>query len=376
MPAAVHFRAPPDGGETAANVTAGVPSTLRNPLLPLLAAAAVVTLPAGGGAARANPLAAAKLYVDREAPAWLEWQHLQRTGQSRKASLVWKIAREPGPRWVGKFTKPSLARKLGPYLDQAARAGAVPVITVLRAEAISCAPGYLAGGAAEDARTREWYSDLARVIGRHRVVIAFEPDSLGTIDCQARHRRDDRYRLLRFGVTTLSALPNATVYVEAGASDWEPARKMARKLRRVGIAHARGFMLNATHTDWTAANLRYGRRLSRLVGDKHFVVNTAQNGRGPVHYRRGNRRIVVWCDPGLRGLGLPPTTDTGHPLADAFLWVNRPGYAQSCTGQAIEWFLPEALELARFATDWRHAPKGTRFGHFKRYPLRAFNIPR
>lgn len=95
------------------------------------------------------------------------------------------------------------------------------------------------GGEAEDERTRRWYRELAGVIGATPTVITFEPDSLGTVDCHARHRRDDRLRLLRYGVKQLTQLPNITLYIEAGASDWEPARRMARKLRRVGIGMAR-----------------------------------------------------------------------------------------------------------------------------------------
>ena len=142
------------------------------------------------------------------------------------------------------------------------------------------------------------------MIGNDRVVIAFEPDSLGTIDCLARSRRDDRLRLLAHGVDVLSKNPNATIYIEAGASDWESARRTAKQLRAVGVSKVRGFMLNATHYDWTAANIQHGLEISRLTGGKHFIVNTAENGRGPVHYKANNgRRITVWCNPGRRGLG-------------------------------------------------------------------------
>jgi endoglucanase len=266
--------------------------------------------------------------------------------------------------------------KVRRLIEPARAEGAVPIFTVLRAQATKCSPGYQGGGPAEDRATRNWYDDLARAIGNDRVVIAFEPDSLGTIDCLARSRRDDRLRLLRYGVSALARNPNATIYIEGGASDWEPARRTAKQLRAVGIAKVRGFMLNATHTDWTQANIRHGLEISRLTGGKHFVINTAENGRGPVHYRVGNgRRVTVWCNPGLRGLGPPPTTDTAHPKVDAYLWINRPGYAQICQGRPIAWYPPRALTYARFATDWEKPPPGTRFGHFKRYPLSAFGIP-
>lgn len=359
---------------------------MRRRLAPLATAAGCAAVALGGAglsapadaraATAGNPLAGIELFVDRDAPAWLEWQRLQRAGETRKASLVWKIAREPGARWVGKFTRPSIERKIAPYIEQAEREGRVPLFTVLRAEATKCGPRYRGGGRAEDRRTRAWYRELAGVIGDARAIVAFEPDSLGTVDCLARGRRASRYKLLRYGVRQLTQLPSVTLYIEAGASDWEPAHRMARKLRKAGVGMARGFMLNATHGDWTRANVRYGRKLSRLVGGKHFIVNTAQNGRGPVHYRDGRRRVVVWCNPGLRGLGPPPTTDTSHPKADAYLWINRPGYAQSCSHGTVAWNLPKALMLGRYATSWEAAPKGTRHGHRKRYPRAAFNIPR
>jgi endoglucanase len=322
-----------------------------------------------------NPLEGLEFYVDRDSPSWHQWQAYRRAGDARKADLIWKIAREPKNLWLGRFTRPNFAVKVRRLIDAAKADGSIPIFTVLRAQSTGCGPGYQGGGPAEDAATRDWYDDLARVIGDDRVVIAFEPDSLGTIDCHARSRRDDRLRLLRHGVTALSRLPGATVYLEGGASDWESARRTAKQLRAIGIAKVRGFMLNATHSDWTRANIRHGLEISRRTGGKHFVINTAENGRGPVHYRRNRRRITVWCNPGLRGLGPPPTTSTAHPKVDAYLWINRPGYAQSCQGRPIAWYPPRALAYARFATDWERPPRGTRYGHRKRYPLRAFGVP-
>lgn len=338
--------------------------------LVLLVLSAVVF--GGGSSAPAqsssgNPLAGLRFYVDPDSPSMQQWRAYKRSGQEAKAALVWKIAREPKNVWLGRFTSPNFRVKVQRIFDAAQAQGAVPLFTVLRAQSSRCSPTYDGGGPAEDARTREWYRDLAAAIGTKRAVIAFEPDSLGTIDCHARSRRDDRYRLLRYGVEQLTAQPNVTLYIEAGASDWEGAKRMAPKLRRAGIARASGFMLNATHYDWTRANIKYGVDLSRRVGGKHFIINTAENGRGPIHKRLPNgRRLTVWCNPPARGLGPAPTTETSHPLVDAYLWVNRPGYAQSCQGRPIAWYVPRALTYARNATDWEAPPKGTVNGHFRR----------
>jgi endoglucanase len=337
----------------------------------------------GVSPAEPNPLAGLTFYNDPESPSMQQWRAFTRAGEAQKADLIWKIAREPKALWLGRFTSPNFAVKVRRLIDPAKSLGQVPIFTVLRAQATGCSSTYQGGGPAEDRRTMAWYDDLARVIGDDRVVIAFEPDSLGTIDCLARSRRDDRLRVLAHGVDVLSKLPNATVYLEAGASDWEPAARTANQLRAIGIAKVRGFMLNVTHYDWTGANIEHGLEISRLTGGKHFIINTAENGRGPISYRKWInrsahiwRRITVWCNPGLRGLGPAPTTETSHPgKVDAYLWLNRPGYAQSCQHRPIAWFVPRALTLARFATEWEKPPPGTRFGHYKRYPLEAFHLP-
>jgi endoglucanase len=338
--------------------------TRRTALAALLILAAVLPLSAQPAFAQdANPLAGVPLFVDHDSPSWNQWQAYRRTGQRQRAALVWKIAREPKAIWLGRFTSPNFTKKVRELISAAQSQGAAPVFTVMRAQSTGCNPGYDGGGPAEDARTRAWYDELARAIGNARVVIAFEPDSLGTIDCHARSRQDDRIRLLRYGVDALAALPNATIYLEAGASDWEPARRTAKQLRAIGIAKVRGFMLNATHYDWTRNNIRHGLDISRRVGGKHFIINTAENGRGPIHYRAGNgRRITVWCNPPRRGLGIPPTTSTSNPMVDAYLWINRPGYAQRCQGRPIAWYAPRALSYARYATRWEAPPPGTRRG--------------
>jgi endoglucanase len=164
-------------------------------------------------------------------------------------------------------------------------------------------------------------------------------DSLGTIKCLASNRRESRLSNMRYGIERLSQLPNATVYIEAGASDWRPVGEMARYLRAVGVDKVRGFMLNVTHFDTTRNNVRYGLQLSRLVGGKNFVINTDENGNGPLRYRRYSKRnqyrsVYVWCNPKNSALGQPPTTQTEHPQVDAYLWISRPG---ASAGPCTDW---------------------------------------
>jgi len=256
----------------------------------------------------------------------------------------------------------------------------VPLMVVMRHQGKRCDPKrYAGGGRREDARSRRWYRRFARAVGNRRVIIGFEPDSLGTIDCLKRSRRFARLKLLRYGVKVLSKLPNATIYLEGGASDWEPARRTAWQLRYIGIHRVRGFMLNVTHYAWTRDNIRHGLQISRRTGGKPFIISTAFNGRGPVHYRtRVNgrrRRINVWCHPLKRGLGPAPTTQTHHRKVDAYMWLGRPGFSGgSCNGGPLPvgTFWPRrALMLGRWATNWIGPPAGTRNGHYRRYSLKA-----
>jgi endoglucanase len=146
-------------------------------------------------------------------------------------------------------------------------------------------------------------------------------------------------------------------------------------------------MLNVTHFDWTANNIAYGKKVSRLVGGKPFVISTSNNGRGPVHYkqwvnRRQHRwrRVNVYCNPQLRGLGPAPTTNTGDAKVDAFFWIGRAGMsgAGACNGappKAGTWWPERALMFAKYATDWRRPPRGTKFGLKKHLSLCRFGAP-
>jgi endoglucanase len=231
--------------------------------------------------------------------------------------------------------------------------GAIPQIASFLHVGNACHSGYLGGGRKADRAYRRNIKSFAQGIGDYRVVVAFEPDSLSTVNCLARHRRGARLRMLAYGVKVLSRVKNATVYLDAGASDWEPAGTVARKLRQIGVRRVRGFMLNATHMTTNRANLRYGSKVSRMVGGKHFIVNTSDNGNGPMYRYRGGKRETVWCNPPNSALGTPATTNTGHPKADGFFWVNRPGTSHgACNGGPTPtgtWWEARALAMARRA---------------------------
>ncbi len=335
--------------------------------------------------AAANPLAADRFFVDPTERSYKELQIYRSRGQTAKATAMERLALVPKAHWMGNFTRPNMTHKVRNYLNcvQVFSPGATPLLVVMRHQGKECNPHYTAGGKAEDARTRAWYDNFARAVGNSRVVIAYEPDSIGTISCLAKSRRKARRDVLRYGVDVLSKLPNATIYLEGTASDWKSPAYTAGLLRYIGIAKVRGFMLNVTHHDWTANNIAYGRKVSRRVGGKPFVVSTSYNGRGPVHYKLGKkgryRRVNVYCNPRFRGLGPSPRTTTGIPGVDGFLYLNRPGVsgAGSCNGgfQAGKWWASRGLMYATYATEMLGPPRGSRFGFPFRISLCKLGAP-
>ena len=338
----------------------------------LLAAAAPAAANPSIGPNDPSPIAGAPLYVDAyDQPSVRAYRTALRRGRLSDARNLFKIARHPIFRWIGKTDEnPRRATRLFLAKVRRERPGSVPGITVLNHQGMKCGAGYHDGGRRENGRYRRWVARFARAIGRARVIIAFDPDSLGTLKCLRPSARRARLNNMKSGIRILSRLPNATVYVEATASDWRPAREVASYLRRVGIHRVRGFMLNVTHQDFTERNVRYGQRLSRMVGGKHFIINTSENGHGPVRYRRYIRHrlwrsVLVHCNPRKASLGHPPTTTVdyrGQPLpdkVDGYLWLNRPGASagrcRSFSGRlalrggppAGKFWLKRALKLAQ-----------------------------
>jgi endoglucanase len=322
-----------------------------------------------------NPLRGLDLYVNKiQDQAYQDMKAYERRGQTTKAKYMANIANRPRGVWFGRFTRPNFRAKVQNFINcaQYMQPGSVPTMVVLRAQSSQCNSSYTGGGKAEDARTRKWYRDFKEAVGDARVIIAFEPDSIGTISCLKASRRASRRALLKYGVSQMAKIPNATVYLEATASDWKSPSYSASLLKAMGVNKVRGFMVNVTHFDWTINNIRYGRKISKKIGGKPFMVSTSYNGRGPVHYKaRNGRRINVFCNVRYRGVGPAPTTSTGYKNVDAFLYLNRPGIsgAGSCNGAPANgaWWPARALMFGKYATSWVRPPRGTRFG-FKNPP--------
>lgn len=227
----------------------------------------------------------------------------------------------------------------------------------------------------------------------------------------------ERFEMLNYAVDKLAALPAASVYLDGTHSAWLGSGDAADRLVKAGVQRADGFFVNVSNYETTERQLKYGSWISKCiyfgtegpdwarghfdwcasqyypanpadfstwgltdawydanVGNvspadlAHFVVDTSRNGQGPWTPPAGNGwpDPQVWCNPPDRGVGQRPTAQTGHPLADAYLWIKIPGQSDGqCdrgTGTGTDpargglsdppagaWFPQQAIELVQLA---------------------------
>ncbi|WP_248818372.1 glycoside hydrolase family 6 protein [Frankia sp. AgB32] len=206
--------------------------------------------------------------------------------------------------------------------------------------------GYSAGGFSSADAYRQFTRQVAAGIGDTRAVIVLEPDSLGQIDQLPADQATERYALLRDAVDVYAGLPGTSVYLDGTNCGWIAPAEMARRLVAAGVAHARGFAVNVANYYRTSDEVARAEVLAGLLGDAHYIVDTSRNGRGPA-----TGLTDAWCNPPGRGTGTTPTTDTGYPHADAFLWVKTPGASDGECGRnnpsAGSWWPQAAADLLR-----------------------------
>jgi len=294
-----------------------------------------------------NPLVGATWFVDHGDDAQRQMRYWLRTGHANWADLIAKIADEPQTAHFGSFTA-NVGVDVRAYL-RLVRRHTIPILATYDLPHLGCS--HKSDTPAQVLAFEGWMHAFARAIGRHRAVVFLEEDALITIGCLSRSGLAVRMSELAYATQLLGSLPHTVTYLDAGAADGDPSPgRIARLLRRAGVSNIRGFFLNCTHFDWTSHELAYGNRVARIL-HTHFVVSTSENGRGPLHppHRSVNGNEVL-CNPPGRGLGPPPTTDTGDRLADAFMWIAIAGRSggECHPGDPPNgaWFPAYALELA------------------------------
>ena len=321
------------------------------------------------GSGSGNPLLGHRwgVYQGAADQVWEPWTRA--TGRHRQ--LLGKIATQPKAQWFGRWIpNADIGDKVTRYIDSAT--GGDPDVLVQMAvfrmdpwEAQACKQ---LPTAQQKASYKNWIDRFSRSVGATHTALILQPD--GPFALCAPHGSQSPSHLIAYAARTFAALPHTSVYIDAGAADWLRAdpHKALKILLPAGIRGVRGFALDSTHYSSTADEVAFGTKVvsalaARGVPGKHFVVNTAENGRPfPGYTYRGknfdNARVCASKkDSRCVTLGIPPTSDVANSKwgqsaqtnaraaahVDGYLWFGRPWLYE----QADPFDLQRALAVAR-----------------------------
>jgi endoglucanase len=280
------------------------------------------------------------LYADPTTDAAAAAARLQSEGQTASAALIRQISSQPTALWLGEwFDDAQLKTVLAQNVAAAKQAGKTLVVVTYAVPNRDCG-GQSAGGLSPSAYV-EWNRTVATALKGTGTVVLVEPDSLAMLDnaaCAGESER--RISMIKSAVDILTAA-KLTIYLDAGNSHWVQPDVMAGLLEKVGIAKARGFFTNVSNYYPVDQERAYAETLSKLVGDKHYVIDVSRNGNG----WRG-----AWCNAPGAALGQDPHVTAGTTGLDALLWVKHPGLSDGeCNGgpAAGKWWESYALDLVR-----------------------------
>ena len=262
-------------------------------------------------------------------------------GLAHRVAELSKIAAEPEPQRLSIY---SMGGGPGAIFNQAekiycqnmtADPGAIPVFnTYFLHSALHGCPTTAQIDAERPTFERQ-VNEMAAATDRRPAVFMLEIDGLGSSACMARHGSLGAWEAdLHYEAAQMAALPHTVVYLEGGYSDSNSVAYTVRALRAAGVGLTRGFFTNDTHENWTINELRWGTAIAKRLGGVHFIINTSDNGHGPL-LNRGHMvkdGVEDLCNPPGRGLGPRDTTQTGFPLVDAYMWTHPPGNSSGCGG--------------------------------------------
>jgi hypothetical protein len=319
------------------------------------------------GASASNPIAGLPwgVYSGRDDEVFPAY----RASSGQDQTLLGRIALRPRVRWFGAWYRTSrLDEVVHEYISNSTsgRSDVLSQMAVFRLVPWENEARHRLPTLAEQASYKQWIDTFAAAIGSSRVALILQPDLPFALWVPGGSKLP--LQLVAYAAQTFSALPHTTVYIDVGAADWPTVGQAVSLLRDAGIQYARGFALDATHYDSTAHQIKFGQKVVRglarhHLGGRHFVVNTAENGR-PFTYQqyhgpnydnarvcpsRSARRCVT--------LGIPPTWHVAsrrwhlpaglrriaRRLVDGYLWIGRPWL----DNQSDPFDLKRSLSLAR-----------------------------
>ncbi len=247
-----------------------------------------------------------------------------------------RIADQPTAVWLGEWSSP-VEETVRKHADAAKAKGQMPIFAVYMIPGRDMG-GFSAGGAKDPASYRAWIDSMARGLTTPAIIV-LEPDAI------VHDASPERLALIAYALDKL-APTGSKVYVDAGHPRWHTAEEMANRLKLLTLtAPSEGFALNTSNFVTTDMCRQYGDKISSLLGGAHYVIDTSRNGNPTMP------EPWDWANPANRWLGPNPTTATGHPLCDAYLYVKAPGesdgWSQLVNKPAGQFDVDYALGLVR-----------------------------
>lgn len=302
-----------------------------------------------------NPLAGRSwaTYKGDADPAWKPYEDSR---GAKHRSLAY-IANMPKAKWFGRWLSVNqIGEKVQEYIANATATdpNALVQMTMFDMDPWERQACETLPSAYDKSQYKHWITNAARAIGDTHVALILQPDGPFAL-CAPNHSRVYS-NLIGWAAKTFSALPNTSVYVDMGSSDWMRGnvQKAVQILLRANVAAARGFSMDITHFSSTEREIVFGTRVVRAlarhgVPNRHFVIDTADNGKGfsgrwwhAHHSATANFNNAAPCASKSSShcvtLGIPPTTDVANPKwgmsakarreaanhVDGFLWISRP----------------------------------------------------
>lgn len=287
-----------------------------------------------------NGLAGKKLYVIPNGQA-AQQADLWRASYPENARLMRILADQPVAEWLE-----GDAKKVVADIDRILRASALndeTAVFVLYNIPLRDIQGEYSSGGLSESQYKHWIDEICSAIANANPVVIVEPDALCDLDGMSQADKKTRINLLRYATNHLKQYTQSIVYIDAGNARWIPADKMSKRIEAIGLDNINGFSLNVSNYVSTADNELYAEQISQKLKGMTCVIDTSRNG-------RGSSVENEWCNPPGRAIGDFPTTATGKPLVDAYLWIKLPGGSDGeCNGgpPAGEWWPDKAVELVR-----------------------------
>lgn len=316
-------------------------------------------------------------YKGNADPAWPPYE--QSVGKTHR--MLAKIALTPKAKWFGRWLSVAeIGGKVRDYIANATHGNPNVMVQMTlfdmnpwEREACTRLPTQR-----ERNLYLTWIRHAAAAIGNTHALIVQQPD--GPFALCAPHGSHVYENLIARATAILNALPNTVVYVEGGSTDWLRSNvgREVGLLVHDGIAHARGFALGTTHFDSVKDQIAFGSKVVRALArrgypGKHFVIDTADNGRpftGMWYWARhapgsnfnNARRCKTRSETHCVTLGIPPTTDVANAKwglpgwaerlakrnVDAYLWISRPWVTPVTETFAMSYAL-RVVRTARYA---------------------------